>query len=50
MISISRVGIVPHRHCVVLIQQIYNLYLANIEVVQIAVWEGMPVWKGNLEN
>ena len=24
-----------HRHCVVLIQQIYNLYIANIAVVQI---------------
>ena len=32
---ISRVGIVAHRHCVVLIQQIYRLYKANLQVVQI---------------
>ena len=24
-----------HRHCVVLIQQIYSLYIANVQVVQI---------------
>ena len=34
MIRISRVGIVAHRHCVVLIQQIYSLYTANVQVVQ----------------
>ena len=34
MIKISRVGIVAHRHCVVLMQQIYNLQIANIQVVQ----------------
>ena len=41
MIRIFRVVIIPHRHCVVLIQQIYNLYVANIEVVQIV---GMPAF------
>ena len=35
MIRIFRVVIVPHRHCVVLIQQIYILFNANIQVVQI---------------
>ena len=39
--------IVPHRHCVVLIQQIYNLYIANVEVVQIGECQ---VWEENHEN
>ena len=34
MIRIFRAVIVPHRHCVVPIQQIYSVYIANIQVVQ----------------
>ena len=47
MIRISRVGIVPHRHCVALIQQIYNLSIANIEVVYIGQYQ---IWEGNHGN
>ena len=35
MTRILRVVIVPHRHCVVFLQQIYDVYIANIQVVQI---------------
>ena len=38
MIRIFRVVIVPHRHCVVLRQQIYGFCKANMEVVQIGEW------------
>ena len=47
MIRIFRVVIVPRRHCVVLVQQIYNLFIANIEVVQIGEYQ---IWQENLEN
>ena len=47
MIRISRVGIVAHRHCVVLIQQMYNLYIANIQVVQTG---DRQIWEENHEN
>ena len=47
MIGIFRVVIVPHRHCVVLIQQIYILYTTNTQVVQIGECE---IFEGNHDN
>ena len=47
MIRILRVVMVPHRHFVILIQHIYNLYIANIQVVQIGEYQ---IWEENHEN
>ena len=39
MMRIFRVVIVPHRHCVVLIKQIYSFYIVNVQVVQIGEYQ-----------
>ena len=47
MIRIFRVVVVLHRHCVVLIQQIYSLYIVNVQVVQIGEYQ---MWEENHGN